>query len=83
MVDPAAMHLVIANAAMHRKALRGNQKVEEDDIVELSHVEAAMASVNQRIVDANQNVTDEMLGAVLGVRRTTYRLNVAVLTSRS
>jgi hypothetical protein len=66
MVDPAAMHIVIANAAMHRKALLG---IHEEDVVELNHVEAAITSVNQRIGDSNQNVTDAMLGAVLGVSR--------------
>jgi hypothetical protein len=72
MVDPAAMHLVIANAAMHRKTLRTIPS-QEDDIVELTHVQAAMTSVNQRIRNVNQKVTDEMLGAILGVRRTMLR----------
>jgi hypothetical protein len=64
MVDPAAMYLVIANAAMHRKALRPRR---EDDLIELSHNSAALTSINQRIRDSNWNVTDEMLGAILGV----------------
>lgn len=72
MVDPAAMHLVIANAAMHRKTLRTIPSP-EDDIVELTHVQAAMTSVNQRIRNVNQKVTDEMLGAILGVRRAMLR----------
>jgi hypothetical protein len=62
MVDPAAMHLVIANAAMYRKALRPSQ---EGDLIELSHNPATLTSINQRIRDSNWNVTDEMLGAIL------------------
>jgi hypothetical protein len=69
MADPAAMHLVIANAAMHRKALRLSR---EDDLIELSHNSAALTSINQRIGDSNQNVTNEMMGAILGVRRITF-----------
>lgn len=68
MMDPAAMHLVIANAAMHRKSLRNNR---EDDIIALGHNLSAISSINQRIADSNQNVTNEMLGAVLGVRIST------------
>jgi hypothetical protein len=65
MIDPAAMHLVIANAAMHRKELLGKQ---DEDFVELFHVGAAMTSVNERIGDPTRNIADAMLGAVLGVR---------------
>jgi hypothetical protein len=68
MLDPAAMHLVIANAALHLKALRPSPS-REDNLVALTHVEAAMTSVNQRIPDSRQNATDEILGAILGVRR--------------
>jgi hypothetical protein len=68
MLDPAAMHLVIANAALHLEALRPSPS-REDNLVALTHVEAAMTSVNQRIPDSRQNATDEILGAILGVRR--------------
>jgi len=64
MVDPAAMHLVIANAAMHRKTLRTSL---EDDILDLSHTTKAIESINERIADPNLNITDEILGAVIGV----------------
>ncbi|KAH7400159.1 hypothetical protein BKA64DRAFT_722927 [Cadophora sp. MPI-SDFR-AT-0126] len=64
MVDTAAMHLVIANAAMHRKHLRTSV---EDDMIEASHVTSALTSINKRIGESKQNTTDEMLGAVLGL----------------
>jgi hypothetical protein len=64
LMDPAAMHCVIANAAMHRKALRVSK---EDDMIALTHSMYALKSINQRIADAGQNITNEMLGAVLGV----------------
>ena len=80
MVDPPAMHLVIANAAMHKKALRGGH---EDDIVDLKHFEAAIKSVNQRIGNANQNVTDEILGAILGVRCSPILRGIHLLILRS
>ncbi|PMD39371.1 hypothetical protein L207DRAFT_512459 [Hyaloscypha variabilis F] len=60
------MHLVIANAALHLKALRPSPS-REDNLVALAHVEAAMMSVNQRIPDSRQNATDEILGAILGL----------------
>jgi len=65
MMDPAAMHLVLANAAMHRRMLRTSP---EDDFIALSHSTRALKSVRERIGNSNLNVTDEMLGAVLGVR---------------
>lgn len=64
MIDPAAMHLVIANAAMHRKSLRSSR---EDDMLASTHSLAAISSMNQRISVANHAVTDELMGAVLGV----------------
>jgi len=67
MLDPAAMHLVIANAALHLQTLRSTPSREEN-LVALTHVEAAITSVNHRIVDSTQNATDEILGAILGVR---------------
>jgi hypothetical protein len=82
MLDPAAMHLVIANAAMHLKALR-NTPHQDDNIVELTHVEAAIASVNQRIRDSNQNVTNEMLGAILGVCQSRCKIIHIMLTFHS
>jgi len=66
MLDRDAMHLVIANAAMHQKSLRAAPS-QEDNIIELTHVQAAMISVSQRIKNINQEVTNEMLGAILGV----------------
>jgi len=65
MVDPAAMHLVLANAATHRKTLRTNP---EDDYLALSHTTQAIASINKRISNPDLNSTDGILGAVLGVR---------------
>jgi hypothetical protein len=53
---------------MHLQSLRASQS-RKDNIVELAHVQAAITSVNHRISNANQKVTDEMLGAVLGVGR--------------
>jgi hypothetical protein len=64
MIDPAAMHTIIANAAMHRKVLRSDK---QDDITALTHVTAAMKSINQRLSKSNQNVTNEIMGAILGV----------------
>lgn len=64
MMDPAAMHLIIANAAVHRKSLRN---IREDEIIDLTHTDKAIRSINERIALPGQNVTDEMLGAVLGV----------------
>ena len=66
MLDPAAMHLVVANAALHLQALRSTPRLEEN-LVALTHVEAAMTSVNHRIADSTQNATDQILGAILGV----------------
>lgn len=82
MLDPAAMHLVIANAAMHLKSLRRTPNG-DDNIVELTHVEAAITSVNQRIRDFNQNVTDEMLGAILGVCQSMRKRILIILTFHS
>jgi hypothetical protein len=64
MVDPAAMHIVLSNAAMQLNNIRGLQY---EDKSALAHHVAAMQSVNRRIADSPHNVTDEMLGAVLGV----------------
>lgn len=58
------MHSVIANAAMHRKILRSSP---QDNVLALSHNIAAINSINQRIGNSNQNATDEMMGAILGV----------------
>jgi hypothetical protein len=62
--DPAAMHLVLSNAAMHRRSLRGTQ---DDDIIGLRHSTAAIASIVNRIPDPVEGITDKIVGAVLGV----------------
>jgi hypothetical protein len=64
MVDPAAMHIVLANAAMHLNELRGN---ETDGATSLAHNAAAIRSVSTRIADNAQNSSDGIMGAILGV----------------
>jgi hypothetical protein len=62
--DPAAMHLVLSNAALHRMLLR---PTEEDTIISLKHSRAAIQSIIDRVLDPVRGTTDEMFGAVLGV----------------
>lgn len=59
------MHSVIANAALHRKSLRDSK---DDDLIALTHSTNAFKYINRRLSSVGQNLTDEMLGAVLGVR---------------
>ena len=64
MLDSAAMHLVLSNAAMHLNFLRGDPV---EDVTVLAHDAAAIQSVNGRMGQTSQNTTDKMLGAILGV----------------
>jgi hypothetical protein len=66
MMDPAAMHFVIADSAMHCRALRHNT---EDDMTVLMHSTHGISSLNCRIADSAQKITDEILCGVLGVGR--------------
>lgn len=59
------MHMVLANAAIHLNALRGT---EDEDITILTHKVSAIKSVNVRLGDTEEQASDEVLGAILGVR---------------
>jgi hypothetical protein len=64
LLDTAAMHMVLSNAALHLNVLRGNRS---EDITILTHNAAAIKSVNVRIRDKKLNTSDELIGAILGV----------------
>lgn len=64
LLDTAAMHMVLSNAAIHLNALRGNQS---EYITILTHNAAAIESVNVRIRDKKLNTSDDLMGAILGL----------------
>lgn len=58
------MHIIIANAALHRTTLRSSP---QDNMVALRHNTAAVKSLKERLEDPNLIITDEILGGVLAV----------------
>jgi hypothetical protein len=77
MVDSAAMHLVLSNAALHLNDLRGNQG---EDLTILAHNAAALQSVNLRMAKSNEEITDGLIGAILGVRKRRMKMTRVLLT---
>jgi hypothetical protein len=70
LADPAAMHQVLANAAIQMVGLRRDT---QDTEKSLSYHVAAIHSVNRRLADASQSTSDGLLGAILGVSYTDRR----------
>ena len=68
MQDVAAFHSILSLAAQHRAASNRHlheqerQTVTQYGIVQYS---AALNSLNQRIADASQNISDEIITAIL------------------
>lgn len=60
------MHMVLSNAAIHLNKLRNRVS---EDISILAHNAAAMRSVNARMGNDRLNISNEIVGAILGVRQ--------------
>ncbi|KAF5876905.1 uncharacterized protein Bfra_001261 [Botrytis fragariae] len=61
--DSAAMHLVLANVALHLNALKGNREEDRDSM--MYHL-SAIRSVNRRLAHFEVENSDGILGAILG-----------------
>lgn len=67
LVDEAAMHLVLANAAIHLSVLRGQGSEDAGAVV---HYLSAIKSVNRRLGSLgtfDAGTADGVMGAILGV----------------
>lgn len=63
--DSAAMHLMLANVALHLNALKGNR---DEDRESMTYHLSAVRSVNRRLANFTVERSDGILGAILGVR---------------
>ncbi|TGO36232.1 hypothetical protein BHYA_0131g00100 [Botrytis hyacinthi] len=61
--DSAAMHLMLANAALHLNALKGNR---DEDRESMTYHLSAVRSVNRRLANFTVERSDGILGAILG-----------------
>lgn len=64
MADPAGFHLMLSSAAWHMAHLRGSEKA-GSDIDFVSHANAGIQSVKQRLADAAQAISDNMIGNII------------------
>ncbi|KAF7908761.1 uncharacterized protein EAF01_004516 [Botrytis porri] len=61
--DSAAMHLMLANVALHLNALKGNRDEDRDS---MKYHFSAIRSVNRRLAHFEVENSDGILGAILG-----------------
>ncbi|TGO22374.1 hypothetical protein BPAE_0170g00070 [Botrytis paeoniae] len=61
--DSAAMHLMLANVALHLNALKGNR---DEDRESMTYHLSAVRSVNRRLANFTVERSDGIMGAILG-----------------